>query len=191
MLSGVVSPDGASSPLAPPSLVAPLSGELSPVFDVVVGVVRGPVCGGGAVVVALARQLGIFDSFEFPGFVRGAELERIFTMADVYVMPSRSEPFGISPLEAMAYDTPVIVSRQSGVSEVLRHALKVDYWDVDRMAQLILAVVRHQSLSNEMLEMGTREVLQLHWKAAAQKVVHVYHEVLGQSPVVEELCYPF
>ncbi|MCA8945480.1 MAG: glycosyltransferase family 4 protein [Planctomycetes bacterium] len=139
----------------------------------------------------LARQLGIFDSFEFPGFVRGAELERIFTMADVYVMPSRSEPFGISPLEAMAYDTPVIVSRQSGVSEVLRHALKVDYWDVDRMAQLILAVVRHQSLSNEMLEMGTREVLQLHWKAAAQKVVHVYHEVLGQSPVVEELCYPF
>lgn len=129
----------------------------------------------------LTRDLGIEKHFDFPGFVRGEALEKYFTLADVYVMPSRSEPFGITPLEAMAYDTPVIVSRQSGVSEVLRHALKVDYWDVDRIARLILAVLNHRVLSDEMLEMGTREVLQLHWNAAAKKAVSTYLRVTGSG----------
>jgi glycosyltransferase involved in cell wall biosynthesis len=138
----------------------------------------------------MARELGIYEHFDFPGFVRGAELEKIFTLASVYVMPSRSEPFGITPLEAMAYDTPVIVSRQSGVSEVLQHALKVDYWDVDRTAQLILAILNHRVLSDEMLEMGSKEVLQLHWQAAARKVKQVYAETVGAGGL-EPNCYPF
>ena len=87
----------------------------------------------------MVEELGITKSFRFPGFVRGAELERTFSTADVYVMPSVSEPFGIAPLEAMSYDRPVIVSKQSGVSEVLRNALKVDFWDVDKMASQIVA----------------------------------------------------
>lgn len=123
------------------------------------------------------RKLG--ESFDFPGFVRGADLERWFTLAECFVMPSRSEPFGITPLEALAYDTPVIVSRQSGVSEVLRHALKADYWDVDRMAQLILAVIQHSSLSADMLEMSSRELLRIHWQAAAQKTKEVYGDLVA------------
>ena len=75
-------------------------------------------------------ELGIGDRFHFTGFLQGEEIERIFSLSDLYVMPSVSEPFGISPLEAMSYDVPVILSRQSGVSEILRHALKVDFWDV-------------------------------------------------------------
>ena len=84
------------------------------------------------------HQLGISKHFYFPGFLRGEELEEMFSVADLYVMPSVSEPFGITALEAISYDTPVIISKQSGVSEVLGHALKVDFWDVDRMADLII-----------------------------------------------------
>jgi glycosyltransferase involved in cell wall biosynthesis len=127
----------------------------------------------------MVRELKIEKWFEFPGFVRGAELERWFTLAECFVMPSRSEPFGITPLEALACDTPVIVSRQSGVSEVLRHALKADYWDVDRIAQQILAVIRHDSLCADMLEMSSRELLHLHWRAAAQKTRGVYQDLVA------------
>src|SRR5262249_11422510 len=84
------------------------------------------------------HHLGIGKHFDFPGFLRGEELEEMFSIADLYIMPSVSEPFGISALEAISYDTPVIISKQSGVSEVLGHALKVDFWDVDRMADLII-----------------------------------------------------
>ena len=82
-----------------------------------------------------AAQLGLARHVHFTGFLRGDDVERMYAMADVYVMPSVSEPFGIAPLEAMALDVPVIVSRQSGVSEVLRNALKVDFWDVQRHGQ--------------------------------------------------------
>jgi len=127
----------------------------------------------------MVRELKIEKWFEFPGFVRGAELEKWFSLAECFVMPSRSEPFGITPLEALACDTPVIVSRQSGVSEVLRHALKADYWDVDRIAQLMLAVIRHDSLCADMLEMSSRELLRLHWRAAAEKTRQVYQQAVA------------
>ncbi|MBP9891938.1 MAG: glycosyltransferase family 4 protein [Planctomycetes bacterium] len=125
----------------------------------------------------LVRQLKLDAAFEFPGFLRGTERERYFTLADVYVMPSVSEPFGITPLEAMAYDVPVIISRQSGVSEVLRHALKVDFWDVDKMADLLMALLRHDALGQEMSRMAQKELLQLHWRAAALKLIEVYRQL--------------
>ncbi len=127
---------------------------------------------------ALVEQLGITESFRFPGFVRGAELERTFSTADVYVMPSVSEPFGIAPLEAMSYDRPVIVSKQSGVSEVLRNALKVDFWDVDKMASQIVAILELPELRRVIVERAREEIRNIHWDAAAEKLVPIYHSVI-------------
>jgi glycosyltransferase involved in cell wall biosynthesis len=127
---------------------------------------------------ALAKDLGISESFRFPGFLRGAEVERAFSTADVYVMPSVSEPFGIAPLEAMSYDRPVIVSKQSGVSEVLRNALKVDFWDVDRIASQIVALLELPELRTVIVERAREEIRHIHWDAAADKLVPIYESVL-------------
>ena len=105
-----------------------------------------------------AAQLGLARHVLFTGFLRGDDVERMYAMADLYVMPSVSEPFGIAPLEAMALDVPVIVSRQSGVAEVLQHALKVDFWDVRDMAEKILAVLRRPALRKTLVESGREEV---------------------------------
>ncbi len=126
---------------------------------------------------ARVRELGIQHAFQFPGFVRGSEVEHLFSIADVYVMPSVSEPFGISALEAMSYETPVILSRQSGASEVLRHALKIDFWDVTKLAAQIVAVLTYPELRNSIVEMARQEVRRVHWEAAAQKVRLVYDRV--------------
>lgn len=125
------------------------------------------------------RELGIQHAFQFPGFVRGADVEHLFSIADVYVMPSVSEPFGISALEAMSYETPVILSRQSGASEVLRHALKVDFWDIHKLAAQIVAVLTYPELKQSIIDMAREEVRRVHWEAAAQKVKKVY-EKLGR-----------
>jgi glycosyltransferase involved in cell wall biosynthesis len=113
--------------------------------------------------------------------VRGADVEHLFSTADAYVMPSVSEPFGISALEAMSYETPVILSRQSGASEVLRHALKVDFWDVDRLAAQIIAVLQYPELRSSIVEMAREEVRRVHWEAAATKVKRVYERALGEG----------
>lgn len=128
---------------------------------------------------ALVEDLGITKSFRFPGFVRGSELERTFSTADVYVMPSVSEPFGIAPLEAMSYDRPVIVSKQSGVSEVLRNALKVDFWDVDKIASQIVALLELPELRRVIVERAREEIRHIHWDAAAETLIPVYESVLG------------
>ncbi len=128
---------------------------------------------------AMVDDLGIADSFRFPGFVRGAELERTFSTADVYVMPSVSEPFGIAPLEAMSYDRPVIVSKQSGVSEVLRNALKVDFWDVDKIASQIVALLELPELRKTIVERAREEIRHIHWDAAAEKLVPIYRNVVA------------
>jgi glycogen(starch) synthase len=125
------------------------------------------------------KELEISESFEFPGFVRGADVERLFSTADAYVMPSVSEPFGIVALEAMSYETPVILSRQSGASEVLRHALKVDFWDVNKLAAQIVAVLSYPELKRSIVDMAREEVKRVHWEAAASKVKRVYQHVLG------------
>lgn len=125
-----------------------------------------------------AARLGLARHVHFTGFLRGAEVERMYAMADIYVMPSVSEPFGISPLEAMALDVPVIVSRQSGVSEVLVNALKVDFWDVQEMANKILALLRYPALREQLSTEGREEVRRLRWDQRARAVVDVYKEVL-------------
>jgi len=130
---------------------------------------------------ARVRELGIQHAFQFPGFVRGADVENLFSIADVYVMPSVSEPFGISALEAMSYETPVILSRQSGASEVLRHALKVDFWDVQKLAAQIVAVLTYPELKHGIIDMAREEVRRVHWEAAAQKVKKVYEKVGGKA----------
>jgi glycogen(starch) synthase len=116
--------------------------------------------------------------FHFTGFLQGRDVERIFALSDLYVMPSVSEPFGISPLEAMLYDVPVIISKQSGVAEILHHALKVDFWNVRELADKMIALLRHPSLADE-LSAGAREELKnIKWDQAAEKIVAVYRQLL-------------
>jgi glycosyltransferase involved in cell wall biosynthesis len=125
--------------------------------------------------IELAAEMGIGHKVLFTGFLRGKDVARVFRMADCYVMPSVSEPFGIAPLEAMSHDVPVIISKQSGVSEVLTHALKVDFWDVNEMANKILAVLRHPPLSQTLREHGRFELRRLTWDGAAAQCVEIYH----------------
>ena len=99
-------------------------------------------------------------------------------MADLYVMPSVSEPFGIAPLEALDHDVPVIISKQSGVSEVLTHALKVDFWDVDEIANKIVAVLKHPPLQSALKDHGNIEVRKLRWADSARKCARIYEEML-------------
>ncbi|MCM2278848.1 MAG: glycosyltransferase [Oligoflexia bacterium] len=133
-------------------------------------------------------ELGIADKFLFTGFLKGQDVERMFSMADLYVMPSVSEPFGISPLEAIAYHTPVIISKQSGVSEVLSHALKVNFWDVDQLANLIVSVLKYPELGTDLSAMATEEVKRLHWDASAAKTSEIYAKTLeGRRSPAKEL----
>lgn len=124
-----------------------------------------------------AAELGIGRSFHFAGFLSGTEIEDIYAMSDIYVMPSVSEPFGISPLEAMLYDVPVIISKQSGVSEILHHALKVDFWDVQELAGKIISVLQHPALSRELIERSREEMKNIHWDNAAVKILEIYNKV--------------
>lgn len=134
--------------------------------------------------IELAAQMGIGHKVLFTGFLRGADVDRVFRMADCYVMPSVSEPFGIAPLEAIQNDVPVIISRQSGVSEVLTHALKVDFWDVDEMANKIVAVLRHPPLSQTLRAHAAVELRRLTWDGAARKCLQVYEAAVKGLPAV-------
>ncbi len=125
-----------------------------------------------------AAELGIGHKVLFTGFLRGRDVAKVFKMADCYVMPSVSEPFGIAPLEAMSHDTPVIISKQSGVSEVVTHALKVDFWDTDQMANKIIAVLRYPPLSQTLKKHGRMELRRLTWEGAAEKCVSVYTQAI-------------
>jgi glycosyltransferase involved in cell wall biosynthesis len=124
--------------------------------------------------IELAAEMGIGNKVLFTGFLRGPDVDRVFRMADLYVMPSVSEPFGIAPLEAMNNDVPVLISKQSGVSEVLTHALKVDFWDVNEMANKIIAVLRHPPLQKTLREHGKIEVRKLSWVDSARRCMEVY-----------------
>ncbi len=127
-----------------------------------------------------AAALGIGHKVLFTGFLRGADVKRVFRMADCYVMPSVSEPFGIAPLEAICNDVPVIISKQSGVAEVLTHALKVDFWDIDEMANMIVAVLRYPPLSQTLRRHGALEVRGLTWDGAAQRCAQVYGDAIEE-----------
>jgi glycosyltransferase involved in cell wall biosynthesis len=129
--------------------------------------------------IEMAATMGIGHKVLFTGFLRGPDVDKVFKMADLYVMPSVSEPFGIAPLEAMSHDVPVIISKQSGVSEVLSHALKVDFWDINEMANKIVAVLRHPPLASTLRQHGGFEVRRLSWTDAARACVGVYEQARG------------
>lgn len=125
-----------------------------------------------------AAELGISDKVIFAGFIRGAEKHRLFSIADLFVMPSISEPFGLVSLEALANNTPVLISKQSGVSEVLLHSLQVDFWDLDEIINKIVAVLMHTSLKEVLATNGHVESKSITWDVAAGKVIEIYNQSL-------------
>ena len=132
-------------------------------------------------IIEKAAELGIADKVLFAGFLNNDDVERAYKMADIYVMPSVSEPFGITALEAMKYKTPSIVSKQSGVSEVIRHCLKVDFWDVDEMSSKIIALLRYKPLHETLKEDGYFEVKRFSWDTPAEKCIQVYNELISKG----------
>jgi glycosyltransferase involved in cell wall biosynthesis len=124
-----------------------------------------------------AARLGITDKFSFTGFLKGEDVYKMFHMSDVYVMPSVSEPFGISPLEAMQSNVPVIISRQSGVAEILKHAIKIDFWDTHAMADAIYGILNYTALHSVFSKYGKNEVEELKWETSAKHVRDVYYSV--------------
>jgi glycosyltransferase involved in cell wall biosynthesis len=125
-------------------------------------------------------ELRLEDRFHFTGFLRGADVERLYAMSDLYVMPSVSEPFGITPLEAMVYNVPIIVSKQSGVAEVLDSAVKIDFWDVDRLADRIEEIISDPALAHELAERGAETLKNIKWEIAGERVLAVYRELVEE-----------
>jgi glycosyltransferase involved in cell wall biosynthesis len=122
--------------------------------------------------------LRIGDRFHFTGFLKGDEVQQMYALSDVYVMPSVSEPFGISPLEALQSNVPVIISHQSGVSEILKHAIKIDFWDIDSMADAIYGILNYPGLKKIFSAHGKSEVDNLKWENTATKVKEIYYSLI-------------
>lgn len=132
-------------------------------------------------IIERVSQLGIKNNFTFTGFLKGKQVERAFALADLYVMPSVSEPFGISALEAINFDTPALISKQSGVAEVLHHSMKFDFWDVERLGDLIYNGLLYEELRLEMAEKARLELQKLRWDQAAMKTARLYRLVGDQN----------
>lgn len=146
--------------------------------------VRFVMAGGGDMehdMIRLAAKRGIADRFHFTGFLRGKEVYEMLADSDVYVMPSVSEPFGISPLEAMEMGTPSIISKQSGCAEILSNVIKTDYWDIDAMADAMHALVSYPALHDTLRDRGIEEIHGITWEKAGKKVIDIYKKVLGWS----------
>ncbi|MFZ6014408.1 MAG: glycosyltransferase [Bacteroidota bacterium] len=122
-------------------------------------------------------QLKLSSRIHFTGFLKGKQMHQVWSVTDVYVMPSVSEPFGITPLEAVQAGVPVIVSNQSGVAEVMDHAIKIDFWDTDSLADAIINVLKHKRLSESLRTNSKKEIELLTWKRAAGKIDQLYHEL--------------
>lgn len=131
--------------------------------------------------VNLAAELGIGHKVHFTGFLQGDDVSKMYRMADLYVMPSVSEPFGIAPLEAISNDVPVMISKQSGVAEVLGHVLKVDFWDIDEMANKMIAVLKYPALQKTLRQNGSAEVKKFNWTDSAKGCIDVYRSVMGKA----------
>lgn len=134
--------------------------------------------------IELAAELGISKNVIFTGFQRGKNLRDAYAVGDLFVMPSISEPFGLTPLEAIGYGTPALISKQSGVAEVIRNSLKIDFWDIDEMANQITAVVKNDALRDELHSNSLREYEKLTWNTAADKLMNIYNyhvEMVGTS----------
>lgn len=129
--------------------------------------------------IELSAQLGVADNFFFPGFIRGAELHSLYENADVYVMPSVSEPFGLVAIESLAKGTPVVISKQSGVSEVLSHALKANFWDIEDLADKVISALDDPYLYNQLSTSGRKESFDITWDKAAKKCKEIYENLLN------------
>lgn len=127
--------------------------------------------------IADAMRLGVMKNFIFTGFVRGEEKDRIYQSADLYVMPSVSEPFGLTALESIGNSTPVLISKQSGVSEVVNHALKIDFWDTESMADKILAALKYPALLSVLRQESKRELPLINWDNSADKCLNLYQSL--------------
>ena len=142
--------------------------------------VRFVMAGAGDMLLSMVSRVAkyrIGRRFTFTGFLKGDEVERMYAASDLYVMPSVSEPFGIAPLEAMVYDVPVLMSKQSGVSEVVTNALKVDFWDVRKMADRICAVLAYPALGQFMVKNCQEELKSIRWDNAAIKLNRIYADL--------------
>ena len=128
-----------------------------------------------------AASLKITDRFHFTGFLKGTDVFTMLDMSDVYIMPSVSEPFGISPLEAMQSNVPVIISKQSGVAEILTHAVKTDFWDIDAMADAIYGILNYPALAHMFIKNGKEEVIRLKWDNSARHVRDIYQRVIDNK----------
>jgi glycosyltransferase involved in cell wall biosynthesis len=129
-------------------------------------------------IVTQTARMGISDKVLFAGFLRGEELSSLYRMADLFVMPSVSEPFGLTALESLVHGTPILISKQTGVSEVVSHALKTDFWDIDDMADKILAVLEYSKLKKTLSQNGRIEAMKCSWDIAADKCIEVYKSLL-------------
>jgi glycosyltransferase involved in cell wall biosynthesis len=134
--------------------------------------------------VEMAASLGIGHKVLFTRFLTGADVDRAYKMADLYVMPSVSEPFGITPLEALRNGVPVLISKQSGISEVLQNALKVDFWDISQMANKIVAVLNRPPLHNVLRNNGSTEVHKFRWEDSAARMNQIYERTLEKVHAV-------
>ncbi|MCX6322436.1 MAG: glycosyltransferase [Bacteroidia bacterium] len=146
--------------------------------------VRFVMAGSGDMMERMIRRaatLKITDRFHFTGFLKGADVFTMLDMSDVYIMPSVSEPFGISPLEAMQSNVPVIISKQSGVAEILTHAVKADFWDIDAMADAIYGILNYPALSNMFIKNGKEEVIRLKWDNSVRHVRDIYYRVIWNN----------
>ncbi len=128
--------------------------------------------------ILLAAERGIADRFHFPGFQKGKQVYEMLKASDVYIMPSVSEPFGISPLEAMQIGVPSIISKQSGCAEILDNVIKTDYWDIDAMADAINSIITYPAMYSQLREDGLDEVNRITWDKAGAKVIDIYRKVI-------------
>lgn len=144
--------------------------------------VRFVMAGSGDMMNGMVRRaaaLGIANKFHFTGFLKGNDVFRLLRMSDLYIMPSVSEPFGISPLEAMQSGVPVIISRQSGVAEILDHAIKVNYWDIDSIADAIHGVISYPAMSKALSRNGKTETARFKWENSAKRVREIYKQAIS------------
>jgi glycosyltransferase involved in cell wall biosynthesis len=131
--------------------------------------------------IELAATYGIADRCHFPGFQRGKQVYECYKNSDVFVMPSVSEPFGIAPLEAMQCGCPSIISKQSGCGEILKNVIKVDYWDIDAMADAIYSICQNDALYNYLSEEGIKEVDQITWEKVGLRIRECYNQLTGRG----------
>lgn len=142
--------------------------------------VRFVMAGTGDMLARLIERVASYrlqKHFHFTGFLRGREIEEMFALSDLYVMPSVSEPFGITPFEAMLYHVPIIISKQSGIAEILTHAIQVDFWDVEKLADEIIKILANEDETKKLIEEGAKELDKISWYHSAQKVLQHYGEL--------------